>query len=86
MLPLRSADEPAKYSNETPMSLIRTKRQFMKRETSFPDQRDAGEFGLIALVGAADTDAHILCVEKHLTGWRKIVLIENKFALKETVF
>jgi hypothetical protein len=54
----------------------------MKRKASFPDQRDAGQFGLIALVGAGDTDAHILCVEKHLTGWRKIVLIENKFALR----
>ena len=58
----------------------------MKREASFPDQRDASQFGLIVLVGARDTDAHILCVEKHVTGWRKIVLIENKFALKVTVF
>lgn len=58
----------------------------MKREASFPDQRDASQFGLIVLVGARDTDAHILCVEKHVTGWRKIVLIENKFALKDTVF
>src|SRR6201989_1435346 len=58
----------------------------MKRESSCPDQRDAGQFGLVALVSARDTDAHILCVEKHVTGWRKIVLIENKFALKYTVF
>ena len=57
----------------------------MKREASFPDQRDASQFGLIALVGARDTDAHILCVEKHVTGWRKIVLIENNFPLNDTV-
>ena len=58
----------------------------MKREASVPDQRGASHFGLIVLVGARDTDAHIPCVEKHVTGWRKIVLIEDKFALKDTVF
>jgi hypothetical protein len=57
----------------------------VKREASFPDQRGASQFGVIALVGARDTDAHTLCVEKHVIGWRRIVRIENEFTLKDTV-
>jgi hypothetical protein len=58
----------------------------LEREASFADKRSASQFGLIALIGARDTHADILCVEKYGTGWGRRVLIDYKLALKDTMF
>jgi hypothetical protein len=58
----------------------------LKRKASFSDNHGASEFGLIALIGARDTHADIVSVEKHVVGWGRRMLIEHKLALEDAVF
>jgi hypothetical protein len=53
---------------------------------SFPDERSASQFGLIAFIGPRDPYADVLRVIEHVIGWRRHVLIENKLCLEDAAF
>jgi predicted transcriptional regulator len=44
------------------------------------------QLGLVALIAARDPYADVLRVVKHVIGWRRRVLIENKLSLEDAAF